>query len=70
VISSLSAYYNYRIIIFINTPFLTYIMNKRTARIPVFPETLKKLISKKLKIQAKLDKKLTWDEFLLKECDC
>jgi hypothetical protein len=45
-------------------------MNKRTARIPVFPETLKKLLSKKLKLQAKLDKKFTWDEFLLKECDC
>lgn len=41
---------------------------QRTARIPLFEETKRKLLSKKLKLQAKLDKKLTWDEFLLKEC--
>jgi len=42
---------------------------KRTARLPIFQSTYKKLLSKKLKLQAELDKKLTWDEFLLREVD-
>jgi len=43
---------------------------QRTSRIPVFESTKKKLLSKKLKLQAKLDRRITWDEFLLKEVGC
>ena len=53
--------------IFKNTPSVTSNM-ERTARIPVFEETKEKLLSKKRKLQAQLDKSITWDEFLLKDC--
>jgi hypothetical protein len=41
---------------------------QRTARIPVYEDTKKKLLSKKLKLQAKLSRRVTWDEFLLEKC--
>jgi len=40
-------------------------MNKRTARIPVLPESKKILVQRKKKLKAKLGRKFTWDEFLL-----
>lgn len=41
---------------------------KRTARLSLFPKTIEKLLSKKLKIQAQSGKSITWDEFLLEKC--
>ena len=37
-------------------------------RLPIFESTHKKLLSKKLKVQAQLGKSVTWDEFLLEKC--
>ena len=36
------------------------------ANIPVLIETRNELLKKKLKLQAKIGKRITWDEFLLK----
>ena len=43
---------------------------KRTARLPIFESTKKRLLSKKFKLQAQSGKNITWDEFLLKEVGC
>jgi hypothetical protein len=45
-------------------------MEEPIARIPVLKKTFNKLKMKKAKIQSKTSDKITWDKFLLKECDC
>jgi hypothetical protein len=43
---------------------------ERTARIPVFESTKRKLVLEKKRLRAKLGRKLTWDEFLLEHRGC
>jgi hypothetical protein len=41
---------------------------ERTARIPVFESTKRRLLSEKLKKAAALKRNITWDKFLLEKC--
>lgn len=43
---------------------------ERTARIPVFENTKRKLVIEKKKLKERLGRKITWDEFLLGKVGC
>lgn len=43
---------------------------QRTARIPVFEVTKRKLVLEKKKLKERLGRKVTWDEFLLGKVGC